>query len=154
VKKSKIGKPKSTNTPEPTEKAIPLSISAPPPASKRVAKVTNVDHLTDLAYNISAVIGPRDRAENDALLTLLSLKRKNKVRRKRQERKLRRLAMTREKERIDFQDKLYLAKDHKVVDTSRRDLTDRKAFVSTLSSGNGTLTTFIDNQDEQPPNNL
>ena len=52
--------------------------------------------------------------------------------------------MTREKERINFQDKLYLAKVHKVVDTSRRDLADQKSFVSTLLNGSGALTTFID----------
>ena len=52
--------------------------------------------------------------------------------------------MTREKERIDFQDKLYLAKVHKVVDTSRRDLANRETFSSTPFNGNGALTTFID----------
>ena len=103
-----------------------------------------MDHLADLAYDISAVIGLRDTAENDNLLTLSNLKRENQIRRKRQERKLRRLAMTIEKERIDFQDKLYLAKLHKVLDTSRRDLADRKKFTSITFNGNGALTTFID----------
>ena len=51
--------------------------------------------------------------------------------------------MTREKERIDFHDKLYLAKVHKVMDTSRRDLTNQKAFASALFNGSGALTTFI-----------
>ena len=106
--------------------------------------MTDVDHLVDIAYDISTVIGPRDTAENDALLTLLSLKRENKAQRKRQERKLRRLAMTREKERIDFEEKLYLAKVHKVVDTSRRDRADCTSFVSIFFSGSGVLTTFIE----------
>ena len=52
--------------------------------------------------------------------------------------------MTREKERIDFQDKLYLAKVHKVVDTSRRYLIDQKAFTSTPFNSSGSLETFID----------
>ena len=34
VKKSKIGKPKLSDTPEPTKKAIHSSISTPPPANK------------------------------------------------------------------------------------------------------------------------
>ena len=78
-KKSKIGKPKLSDMTEPTKKTIPSSISTPPPASKRVAKVTVVDHLVDLAYNISTVIGPRYTAENDALLIHSILKREDKV---------------------------------------------------------------------------
>ena len=52
--------------------------------------------------------------------------------------------MTREKERVGFQDKLYLAKVHKVIDTSRRDLANMKIFSSTPLNGNGALTSFID----------
>ena len=48
-------------------------ISTPPPASKQVAKVTDVYHLTNLAYDISTVIFPRDTAEDDNLLTLSNL---------------------------------------------------------------------------------
>ena len=124
VKKLKTIMPKISDTPEPTKNPIPSSISTPPPLSKRVAKVTDVDHLVDLVYDISTVIEPRDTAENYNLLTYSSLKRGNQIRRKNKERKLRRLAMTREKERINFQDKFYLVKMHKVVGTSRRDLTN------------------------------
>ena len=89
--------PKMSDTPESTKNLIPSSISTPSSPSKQVAKVKDVDHLADLAYDISTVIGPRDTAENDDLLTHSSLKRENQIRRKRQERKLRRLTMTREK---------------------------------------------------------
>ena len=144
VKKSRSIMPKMTDTPEPTKNPIPSSISTPPPPSKRAVKVTNVYHLANLAYDISTVMGPRDTAENDNLLTLSNLKRENQICRKRQERKLRRLEMTREKERIDFQDKLYLAKVHNVEDTSRRDLKER-LLPPYLFNGNRALTTFIDN---------
>ena len=40
---------------------------------------------------------------------------------------------------------MYLTKVHKVVNTSRRDLADRKSFVSALFSSNGALTVLIDN---------
>ena len=65
-----------------------------------------MDHLVDLAYDISTVIRPRNTAEEDKLLTLSGLKRESKVRSRKKERKLRRLLMTHEKERIGFEDKL------------------------------------------------
>ena len=53
--------------------------------------------------------------------------------------------MTRENQRIDSEDKLYLAKINKVVDTARRDVTDRKIFVDLPFNGSSPLTSFIDN---------
>ena len=91
--------------------------------------MTDVDHLADLAYDTSTVIVPRDTSEDGDLLALSNLKRENKISSKRQERKVRRLVMTRENQRIDFEDKLYLDKINKVVDTDRRDVTDFKTFV-------------------------
>ena len=67
VKKSKISKPNFSDAPDPTKKPIPSSISIPPPASKRLAKVTDIDYLADLAYDSSTVIRPRDAAKNDDL---------------------------------------------------------------------------------------
>ena len=74
------------------------------------------------------MMGPRDTAGDDELLTLSSLKRENKIRRRRKERKLRKLALMRENQRLDFEDKLYLVNINKAVDTSRRDMTNRKTF--------------------------
>ena len=106
--------------------------------------MSDVNYLADLTHYISAVIGPRDAAEEDDVFTLSSLKRENNIRRKRQERKLRRLVMTREIQRINFEDKLYLEKINKVVDTARRDVTDRKTFVGSPFNGSSSLTSFID----------
>ena len=149
-KQKKVRNKKLTNTFKPTNTPIPdtsshhPTTSTPPPASKQVAKVTDVDHLTELVYDTSTVIGPRDTTEDDDLLALSNLKHENKIQRRRQDRKLRRLAMTREIQRIDFEDKLYLAKINKVIDTSRMDVTDCKKFVDLPFNGLISLTSFID----------
>ena len=51
--------------------------------------------------------------------------------------------MTRESQRIDFEDKLYLAKINKVVDTARRDMTDQNTFVDSQFNGLSSLASFI-----------
>ena len=51
--------------------------------------------------------------------------------------------MTRENQRIDFEDKLYLAKINNVVDTARRDVMDRTTFVNLTFNGSSFLTSFI-----------
>ena len=79
VRKNKPKNPKPANTPILVFKSHQPTTSTPPPASKQVAKVTDVDHLADLAYNISTVIGPRYTAEYDDILTLSSLKLENKI---------------------------------------------------------------------------
>ena len=94
--------------------------------------------------DIAKVIGIEDTELDDDLLTHSGLKKKNRVRRRRQERKLRQLAQIRSTERRDFEDKLALARIHKVVDTSRRDIADRKPFVTSTFNGSTVLTLFID----------
>ena len=103
-----------------------------------------MDHLVDLAYNILTVIVTRDTVEDDDLFTLSSSKRENKIQRRRHERKLRRLAMTRESQRIDFEDNLYLVKINKDIDTARRNMADCKTFVASPFNGSSSLTLFID----------
>ena len=103
-----------------------------------------MNHLADLAYKILTVIGTMDTIEDDDLFTLSNLKRENNIRRRRQERKVRRLVMMRDNQRIDFEDKLYLAKINKVVDTARREVTDCKTFVDSPFNGLISLTSFID----------
>ena len=85
TKSTKPNKPKKTDTSANDSKPNREPISTPPPASKRVAKMTDVDHLVYLAHSISSVMGPRDTAEDDELLTLSSLKCENKIRKRRQE---------------------------------------------------------------------
>ena len=71
AKKTRSVPPKMTDTPKRNSKPTPSSISTPLPSSKLVAKVTDIDHLADLAYDISTVIGSRDAAESDNLLPIL-----------------------------------------------------------------------------------
>ena len=139
-------KPSSTKpkTSAKTSKNTRGPMSTPPPASKRAAEVTKEFHFADLAYDISSVIGFRDTAGDDDHLTLSGLKHENTIRRKRQARKLIKLASTRENRILDFEDKLYLVKVNKVVNTVRRDMTDRKKFVDSSFTGQSSLTLFID----------
>ena len=58
---------------------------------------------------------------------------------------MRKLELTRENQRLDFQDKLYLAKVNKFVDTARRDVTDHKTFDDSPFTGIRSLTSLIDN---------
>ena len=140
VKPSSSKAKTSTKTSKNSRRPIPT----PPPASKRAAEVTKEFHFADLAYDISSVIGFRDTAGDDDHLTLSGLKHENTIRRKRQARKLIKLASTRENRILDFEDKLYLVKVNKVVNTVRRDMTDRKKFVDSSFTGQSFLTLFID----------
>ena len=56
---------------------------------------------------------------------------------------MRRLAITREKQRINFEDKLYVAKVNKVVETAMRNITNSKTFVISPFNGSRLLTSFI-----------
>jgi len=120
-------------------------MSTPLPASELVAKVTDVDHLADLTYNISSVIGHRYTAGDNEILTLLSLKRENKIWRRSRERKLRKLALMRKNQRLDFEDKLYLAKINNISDTAWGGVVNHKTFTNSPFTGSSSLTSFIDN---------
>ena len=106
--------------------------------------ITDIDHFADLAAEISCVMGTSDTTVVDHLLTLSGLKKENKGRRKRQTCKLRKLASRREIYRKDFEDKLILAQMNKVVDTSWRDIADRKTFVDTTFTCTFSFNLFID----------
>jgi len=140
-------KPSSSKTKSSTKtsKNSRGQMSTPSLASKRASEVTEEDHLADLAYDISSVMGPRDTSGDDDNLTLYGLKQKNTIRRKRKARKLRKLAFTRKNQRLDFEDKIYQAKVNRVVDTAQRDVTDRKTFVDSPFTDQSSLTSFIDN---------
>ena len=84
-----------------------------------------------------------DTTEDYDLLTHSSLKRQNKIRRKRHEGKLSQLAYTRSIERRNFEDKLILIKINKFSDTGRRDIVDRKPFVTNVFNGSTSLTSFV-----------
>jgi len=64
---------KPNDTPIPNISSYHPPTSTPPSGRKRVAKVTNVNHLADITYDILTVIVPRDATEDNDLLTLSNI---------------------------------------------------------------------------------
>ena len=95
-KKPSPKEPKKDSTEAPTDSDPPPKT---PPTSRRRSPLMPLAGTIEIDADIAKVIGIEDTEIDDDLLTHSGLKKKNRVRRRRQERKLRQLAQIRSTER-------------------------------------------------------